>query len=316
MKVILNTVNLIYNKTGILFVSIFLVLCISSCKETETPENPYDLVDYSGGNGSSQEPDPNSIAGLHKNIFIKRCALSGCHDGTFEPDFRTVQSSYSSLVYNPVIKNTVDNINYFSYRVFPGDISKSFIIERLTTSTSDYMPSNGARLQTNYIENIKTWITQGARDQNGNLPVKPDLMPNITGYRIYNSTFNFLYDTIRVGNVSYNSAIVPQGVDLNFIPYITDEADSADATPVSAFTNCRIELSLTKDGFPSSNFSTAYFIAPFNVWNCPLNTTQWTSGTTVYFRFYANDGHHLIDSEFPRTTSINYYKTYFSFYVQ
>ena len=33
------------------------------------------------------------------------CANSGCHDGTFEPDFRTVGSSWNTLVNHPVIAN-------------------------------------------------------------------------------------------------------------------------------------------------------------------------------------------------------------------
>lgn len=303
-------------KSACLLVLAFLALILHSCNETEMPDNPYDKVDYGSGASSIPEPDPNSIAGIHKNILIKRCALSGCHDGTFEPDFRTVQSSYSSLVYNPVIKNTVDNNHFFNYRVLPNDISNSFLIERLTTNTSDYMPSNGSRLANKYIDNIKNWIAQGAKDQNGNQALRPDLMPNITNFVIFNSAFNFRYDTIRVGGLNYNPAIVPFGVDLNFVPIVTDEADSAFATPVSAFTNCRIELSLGKDSFPSSNSTPAYFISTYNVWNCPINTSQWPSGTTVYCRFYVNDGHHAMDSEFPRNTSINYYKSYFSFYVQ
>ena len=293
-----------------------LFIYMTSCKKTETPENPYSTVNYSTNNNTIPEPDPNSIAGLHKNIFSKKCALSGCHDGTFEPDFRTIQSSYSSLVYNPVIKNTVDNIGYFSYRVFPGSTTASFLIERLTTSTSDYMPSNGARLQQSYIENIKKWINDGAKDENGNLPVKPNLLPNISSYVIFNTTFTTRYDTNRVGGVSYNAAIVPAATDLNIPFFASDEADSADATPVSSFTNCRIEFSLTKDGFPSLNSSVAFFVTSAQVWVSAVNTSQWPSGTTVYFRIYVNDGQHTVDSEFPRNTSLFYYKSYFSFYVQ
>ena len=310
--------NLKMNKQStlyLLFITLQVVF-ISSCKKTETPENPYSTVDYSTNNTSTAEPDPNSIAGLHKNIFSKKCALSGCHDGTFEPDFRTVQSSYSSLVYNPVIKNTVDNIGYFSYRVVPSSSAASFLIERLTTSTSDYMPSNGARLQQSYIENIKKWINDGAKDENGNPPVKPNLLPNITSYVIYNTTFTIRYDTNRVGGISYYAAIVPAATNL-YIPFFaSDEADSADATPVSSFTNCRIEFSLTKDGFPSLNSSASFFVSSAQVWVSAVNTSQWPSGTTVYFRVYVNDGQHTVDSEFPRNTSLYYYKSYFSFYVQ
>lgn len=48
----------------------------------------------------------NTIQGLHAGLFKPTCANSGCHDGNFEPDFRTVESSYYSLVQQPVIKRT------------------------------------------------------------------------------------------------------------------------------------------------------------------------------------------------------------------
>ena len=57
------------------------------------------------------------------------CANSGCHDGNFEPDFRTVESSYSTLVYQPVVKNN-DNQTY-EYRVVPGNSAQSILYARL-----------------------------------------------------------------------------------------------------------------------------------------------------------------------------------------
>src|SRR6187402_3508396 len=130
--------------TGCIYLMV-IFLAATGCKKEENPENPYDT-----GSSTSvvNEPNlhPDSIAGLHKNIFSMRCAIPGCHDGTFEPDFRTVQSSWSSLVYMTVNKTTVDSSRYFNYRVIPGDTAKSFLLERLITQTSDYMPSNGIRL--------------------------------------------------------------------------------------------------------------------------------------------------------------------------
>src|SRR3982750_3430964 len=96
----------------ILVIALVGVLCFPGCKKETAPENPYDKVDYGKDTTSATAPDPNSIQGLHKNIFFPRCAKSGCHDGTFEPDYRTVMSTYSTLVYAPVIKPTVDSITF------------------------------------------------------------------------------------------------------------------------------------------------------------------------------------------------------------
>ena len=72
-------------------ISFILIACLFfSCKK-EDKVNPYDLVvDTTSQNPNQQSPpDPTSIAGLHQLIFAPTCANSGCHDGTFEPDFRT-----------------------------------------------------------------------------------------------------------------------------------------------------------------------------------------------------------------------------------
>src|SRR5262245_6009672 len=125
-----------------------VALFYSSCSkdDSEPPANPYDGVNYDVDTTTEQIPDPFSITGLHRNIFNPKCNVPGCHDGTFEPDFRSVQSAYSTLVYQQVNKVTVNYVDSFTYRVVPFDAANSFIHERITTTTPDYMPSNGNRL--------------------------------------------------------------------------------------------------------------------------------------------------------------------------
>src|SRR2546426_12312209 len=97
----------------ILILFLFVLAFIHSCKK-DKPTNPYDGVNYNTDTTTSPSPDPNTIVGLHKNIFFPRCAKSGCHDGTFEPDYRTVQSTYATLVYQPTIKKTVNFVDSFN----------------------------------------------------------------------------------------------------------------------------------------------------------------------------------------------------------
>ncbi len=117
-----------------------------SCEKDNSPVNPYDAINRDTTSVTINEPDPNSIVGLHRNIFFPKCANPGCHDGTFEPDFRTIASTYSTLVYQQVNKVTLDSITFYFNRAIPNNTSSSFIIERLTTPTNDYMPSNSVRL--------------------------------------------------------------------------------------------------------------------------------------------------------------------------
>ena len=64
---------------------------------------------------------------------MPHCANSGCHDGSFEPDFRTIESSYNTLVYQPVIKNNPDG-NY-QFRVKAGNIDESVLYARLLSNS-------------------------------------------------------------------------------------------------------------------------------------------------------------------------------------
>src|SRR5213596_3345896 len=113
-----------------IFLVVIGLLFIFSCEKK--PDNPYGNVDYDTDTTTTPTADPNTIVGLHRNIFFPRCAKSGCHDGSFEPDYRTVMSTYSTLVYSPVIKPTVDSISFFKLRVKPFYADSSFLIERLT----------------------------------------------------------------------------------------------------------------------------------------------------------------------------------------
>ena len=117
----------------------------------------------------SVDLDPTSLAGLHAALFAPTCANSGCHDGTFEPDFRTVYSTYNTLVEQPVIKN--DPQNSFSLRVAPGDVAASQLVARLTydiDGNSGIMPlalepdSDYPDRREALIEDVKSWIAAGA----------------------------------------------------------------------------------------------------------------------------------------------------------
>jgi hypothetical protein len=316
-KIIVET-KMNYSKLKYFVYSLTLVAFLFvGCTKTEEEVNPYDSVDYGTTTETDSVLDPASIAGLHKNIFSKKCANPGCHDGTFEPDFRTVQSSYSTLIYQNVNKLTVDSVNYFTLRVIPNDYQKSFLYERITTATSDYMPSNSVRLTAQEIDYVKAWIQNGARDMFSVAPTKPNLPPNILGYIAYNSSFVRI-DSSRVGGFFYNPFIVPANSTV-YIPFLAlDTADGSSATDPSLFTTHRFKFSTNKDNFTGATTVDAQWNVPLalNVWILTLNTYQWTSGTTVYFRIYVNDGFQAVDMEFPRNNSLDYYKNYYAFKVQ
>lgn len=301
-----------------LLLYLFLIVAVLfSCKKEEpAPANPYDSIDRSNETGNTTTLDPNSIQGIHKNILLPRCANPGCHDGTFEPDFRTVESSYSTLVYHSVNMVTLDSAKIFSYRVIPHNTDDSWLIERLTTPTSDYMPSNSVRLTTDEINHFKTWINNGCPDINGNVPTKPDLQPNVVGYVAVDSVYSRI-DTNRLNGVFINPFIVRQGVNMILAFVALDTADGTSAVDPSLFTVKQIQCTTVKDDYSSAQTFNAYFyLASAKAWLVNVPTSSWTSGTTVYFRVVVNDGNHTANSVFPRFESIDYYKTLYAFYIQ
>ncbi|MEI7803023.1 MAG: hypothetical protein WCI97_10285, partial [Bacteroidota bacterium] len=82
-----------------IFFALTLTIVIFSCKKKVTtvegtiPDNPYDTVNYDETGIPEVPIDSNSFLGIHKYILSKKCGVPGCHDGNFEPDFRTVQSA-------------------------------------------------------------------------------------------------------------------------------------------------------------------------------------------------------------------------------
>ena len=162
---------------------------VSSCSK-EDPPNPFDNPggDDPNDTASLVQLDPNSIEGIYKNIFLPTCANSGCHDGTFEPDFRTIESSYSSLIYHDIIKN--DTTDRLDYRVLPGDSERSMLVRRLIKDlggNSGIMPlvtepdSDWPAMKDEYIQNIRNWINAGAPDINGVTATWPNMVPQMAG---------------------------------------------------------------------------------------------------------------------------------------
>src|SRR4051812_20562994 len=88
-------------------ISILLFMVMHACKKPNevVPHNPYDDIHRDDTTSYGIPLDSLTITYVHKKILSTRCALPGCHDGHFEPDYRTPQSSFSTLVYASIIKN-------------------------------------------------------------------------------------------------------------------------------------------------------------------------------------------------------------------
>lgn len=293
------------------FLGVALLLGVfQGCKnEPVIPDNPFDGIDYGTDVTPPTPPDPNTIVGIHKNILVPKCNNPGCHDGTFEPDFRTVQSAWSTLVFHDIVKETADSS--YDYRVVPGDTSASLLIRRLTIEDPQLqrMPATGDYLTNAELGNVVTWINNGALDPFG-LPGTPPNDEPIVLYVGLDSAYNRI-DDARVDSISYNPFYVPKNSTL-LLAWIYDD----DSTAAENMQLNQTKFSLDKDDFSAASTSNALWVSFAGLWITTINTGQYTPGETVYFRHYVNDGDHSFNTEFPRDESPDPYKTYFSFYIQ
>ena len=310
--------------------SAFVVLFVACEKDTVIPPNPYDDIVYPTPPAPIDTLNPNSIVAIHRDILHPRCAVPGCHDGNFEPDFRTVQSATSTLVYARIVKNNADST--FSYRVIPYDTAQSVLHERLTNccfaNTNDRMPQDniGVPLESAYIARIENWILDGAKNMFGEVAAYPNQAPQVAYFAAVdtfelnaviaaaNAGFPLSAAGNRIDGVYYNPFILNAGQNFAMLIAIED-----DSTALGNLQLNKLKFSYDPDDFspsaPGYQELTAQFysITGFQIWYVQLNTSLFNSDQVVYMRYYVSDGEN--ETEMPRDEMVIQYKTFWSLYV-
>jgi hypothetical protein len=311
----------------ILTISFFTLLVIThnGCKKstTDAPANPFATIKY-GTLPTDTVPDPYSLVGIHTNILKPKCSVPGCHDGNFEPDFRTPQSSFATLVYHPIKKNNADST--FSCRVIPYKPSESVLYERITNccfvNQDDRMPQDniGVPLPTADVDAIKKWITDGAKDMFGKVAIYPNLEPTISPYcgAVDAATYKISYaaPNNRIDSVGYNTFYLPQNTNVIFVFVVSDDSTAFNQLQVN-----QMRMSLDPDDFSNATSLTAtyYHIPPPNAndfFGITVNTSTLPQNQVVYMRYFVNDGDHVNNTHFPTDNLIMPYKTLWSFMVK
>ncbi len=230
--------------------TIFVCVQFFSCSKEPLPANPFDSNSNDTNSIDTNQYDPYSIFSIHKDILKPTCANSGCHDGNFEPDFRTVESSYYGLVNVTPIKSSISG-GTFPYRVVPSDAAKSMLLQRMTidlNGNSGIMPlalepkSTYNKQKSEYLQRITKWINDGAKDLAGNLPTSPNFPPSIQGV-VFIQGNNVLS---RPGK--YEAAIATSAINTTVYFSILD-----DKLDQSQLKNCTINVSVTPDSFDIVN---------------------------------------------------------------
>jgi hypothetical protein len=291
-----------------------------ACKKTGNKvDNPYDNVKLPDNTDDHKDSaaDPASIEGLHRDLFKPTCANSGCHDGTFEPDFRTVQSTYNSLVNQKPIKN--DLAGTFSARVVPGSADGSILIYRMTVDlggNSGIMPlvldpgSDYPTKKDQHLANLRKWIDNGAKDFEGRDPAPVDFPPTLLGVQALISN-----NPLPRGG-KYEPFYSSAGSNIEFWFSLTD-----DKVAQSALTGMTINWSTDPNNYDPGNekplvagsktMAGLYSASADYGWYYSFNSAGLVKDDVIWFRITCSDGSN-VDYQLPNTNSMFFLKKYFA----
>lgn len=333
-------------KTAILLAAILTIYACQPKNEDiyeelpEAPFNPFDTIDYSQTVIEPAVIDPGSFLGIHEFILSKSCAEPGCHDGSFEPDFRTVQSAYNTLMFHEVFKNyfaPIDGQEPLPARIVPGEPELSMFYHRVAYDNPpgfEQMPATGIPLADEEIEIIRQWIVDGAKDAFGNDPMATSAQPNCYGVAAFLPNVNDTrVDTIRTGQTyAPFYSLLNQDVTLWFL--YTDDDLFGEFNFGNNLSHNKIQLSTDRDDFSNAieldlevpvtplTLASAYS-EPFVFF--PLQYTHKVTfnpealgfelNDLVYIRTLVKDSDHDEPTEIPDKWSNFFITNYFSFYL-
>lgn len=336
-----------YRHIALIFVFGILLGIVACQKETIRTENEPDFDNPFDGinDGNFPDPvniDPESFLGIYNNILSVKCGSNdgACHDGSFEPDFRTLFSAYNTLVYHTPIKNIIESISgndttwVYDHRVSPGDPDGSWMYYRITTSDEDLgrMPLYDQPLPEAQIDNVRQWILDGAPDPFGNMPTQPVLEPIFFGVLAFENDENGArLDTARANVLE--PMTFPQNTNINLWFGVADYDEEGNFQPGAVLGYNKIKISDHIYDFTNSPeldlsvlsvfeaplmgpfFSQGPNIAPY-YHSFNMNTSNLEIGTIYYIRIYLQGVFQNSPNEYPETGGQIYWHTYMSFVVE
>lgn len=311
-------------------VIVCIIALVASCKKDD-PVNPYeDIVRVQNDNPEADDLPVGNFAWLQAKVFGPTCANSGCHDGTFEPAFSTINSSYNTLVNHPVITN--DDAGTFTYRVVPGDAGNSLLHERLTTfipNTSGIMPlewepdSDWPDNEGYYISEITAWIDAGAKNMFGQSPSSGslDFPPTAEGLVIFpagNTTTPYPRDEDGIGI----TPIMVESASIDIWIRVTD-----DNTALEDFPLAYVKLASDINDFPVEVSYDLVYSGPLTAldftdqetlfyYKATVDLSSAQSGESFFLRAYLDDGVQENITEVPNSGSSNVINALFLLSIQ
>ncbi len=301
-------------------IAISLVSSVVACKKKTIPlpESPFAANSTAANTPVGEVAVTADFKSIYNKILQPKCANPSCHDGHFEPDFRTIESAYATMVYQPVVKHTLDG--RYTLRVIPNNADSSWLYNRVNTADAQLgrMPLYKAKLADVELNAIKNWIIAGAKDQYNQPARQPNQEPQVNYYFASDSTNT-------VNRVDTNRSVVGKS-DSPFITHTGKQlviylSIKDDHTPTQQLQNVQLKLSHNVDGFATQQvlqtLTGTYSPIPwFDGYLFTINTASLPMNKITYFRFYANDGTITTNTEFPVNNMWPWWKNYASFIIK
>ena len=181
----------------------------------------------------------------------------------------------------------------------------------------DRMPQDniGIPLPQEDINNISDWIMNGARDIVGQVPKYPNSSASVLYFAAVSSDYQTTYSETnnRIDSVDYNPFYAPKDATM-IIAHVVED----DSTLVKDMKVNTLKFSLNKDDFSAPILTSVSTYINFpgigEFWTSTINTGTLPKDTIIYMRYYISDGDQTSNTEMPRTTLPDPYKTFWAFW--
>jgi hypothetical protein len=164
------------------------------------------------------------------------------------------------------------------------------------------------------IDQIGSWIMDGARDLSSNVASEPNALPSIHYFAVYDTTYETVFSDNQVDDEWYNPFLMPENTDINIIFDVDDDYHTQSST----YNTTNFWYLLTSMTFSQAQEFQAICVDseqygyPFII---SINSSVFSSNQQYFMRYYTKDENPQI-SEHPENESEIYIKSIWSFIVQ